>query len=222
MPDANYCQVGQIICTNTANATTGGVLDLTEPDLGTETITGYEVTTDTYVRTETMVTVTETKTSTLEQATTTMEEVTTTVYEPGEYEHFQRMNNPLIIHTETKANEQVRIFIEDMRSKALGMEGVKIDPRDEAVAALDIIDKAIEYALDQATQIGAYSSRLDSTEDTLVTREENTQGAESTIRDADMAREMMSYVRNNLLSQTAQSMLAQANQSASSVLGLLQ
>ena len=84
------------------------------------------------------------------------------------------------------------------------------------------IDAAIEYALNESTTIGSYISRLELTEENLVTASENTQASESTIRDADMANEMMSYTKNNVLAQAAQSMLAQANQNASSVIGLLQ
>lgn len=84
------------------------------------------------------------------------------------------------------------------------------------------IDKAINYVLDQSTQLGSYMTELRFTADNLVTAQENTTSAESTIRDADMAKEMTTYAKENILSQTAQAMLAQANQSAGSVLNLLQ
>jgi len=64
--------------------------------------------------------------------------------------------------------------------------------------------------------------RLDYTDANLTTMSENTQAAESTIRDADMAKEMTAYTKNNVLLQASQSMLAQANQSSSAVLSLLQ
>jgi len=81
---------------------------------------------------------------------------------------------------------------------------------------------AIEYALNQATDIGAYLQRFDYTGLNVTTMTENTQAAESTIRDADMAKEMTAYTKNNVLLQAAQSMLAQANQNSSAVLSLLQ
>ena len=65
-------------------------------------------------------------------------------------------------------------------------------------------------------------SRLAYTSSNLTTASENVQASESTIRDADMAKEMTEYTKNNVLLQAAQSMLAQANQSSSSVLSLLQ
>ena len=85
-----------------------------------------------------------------------------------------------------------------------------------------VIDAAIDYALNESTNLGAYLQRLEHTEANVTIQEENTQGAESTIRDADMAKEMTNYTKNNVLTQAAQSMLAQANQSASGVLSLLQ
>ena len=97
-----------------------------------------------------------------------------------------------------------------------------VTTRHNATVAISVVDGAIQYALDQATQIGAYISRLGFTESNLVISAENTQQSESTIRDADMAREMAEYTKNNVLLQASQSMLAQANQNTSTVLGLLQ
>ena len=109
-----------------------------------------------------------------------------------------------------------------MGPEALGIKNVKIDPKEAALKALGQIDNAIDYALEQATQMGAYGSRLEQTEENLVIASENTQYSESTIRDADMAKEMSAYMRDNILSQASQAMLAQANQSVSGVLSLLQ
>ena len=121
---------------------------------------------------------------------------------------------PLIIHTGTKASQQLRVFINDMRSKALGLTDVAVVPREKAVAALD--------QLDHAVNMGAYQARLGFTRSNLVTASENTQASESVIRDADMARAMTGLTKSNVLAQSAQAMLAQANQSSSSVLSLLQ
>ncbi|HBT80213.1 MAG TPA: hypothetical protein DEA67_09395 [Selenomonas sp.] len=86
---------------------------------------------------------------------------------------------------------------------------------------MSAIDDALEYALNENTRMGAYQTRLDYTTSNLTTSNENTQASESTIRDADMAKEMTGYTKANVLAQSAQAMLAQANQSASSVLQLL-
>ena len=86
----------------------------------------------------------------------------------------------------------------------------------------NVLDNAVQKALDQQTTIGSVQSRLSYTSSNLTTASENVQASESTIRDADMAKEMTEYTKNNVLLQAAQSMLAQANQSSSSVLSLLQ
>ncbi|MBR3721613.1 MAG: hypothetical protein IKN12_02525 [Selenomonadaceae bacterium] len=109
-----------------------------------------------------------------------------------------------------------------MRLDALGIKDTEIIPREKAQESLEIIDAAINYALDQATSLGAYYNELEFTESNLTNATENTVASESMIRDADMAKAMVSYTKNNILSQATQSMLAQANQNAGSVVGLLQ
>ncbi|SEH21970.1 flagellin [Selenomonas sp. KH1T6] len=193
--------------------------DTTDPSVYETTV--YNVTTETITTTTVSTTVNETKTTTYETYTEIREDITTSVYEKKELE-VTRINVPLIIHTGPKANEELRVYIEDMGPEALGILDVKIDPREAAIKALGKIDHAIDYALDQATQMGAYISRLEQTEENLVIASENAQSSESTIRDADMAKEMMAYTKDNILTQSAQAMLAQANQSAGGVLSLLQ
>ena len=84
------------------------------------------------------------------------------------------------------------------------------------------VQSRLEYTQSNLTTIGAAMSRLEYTQSNLTTASENVTAAESTIRDADMAKEMTEYTKNNVLMQAAQSMLAQANQSSSNVLSLLQ
>ena len=83
-------------------------------------------------------------------------------------------------------------------------------------------DDALNYLLDAATTLGAQARRLQFTNDNITVSTENTQAAESAMRDADMAKEMTAYTKFNVLAQASQSMLAQANQTSSSVLSLLQ
>jgi len=128
----------------------------------------------------------------------------------------------LVIHTGTKANQHLRVIINSMDTGTLGIQPLPVNPRDAAVAALSSIDGAIDYSLNENTRMGAYQSRLSYTIDNLVTASENTQSSESVIRDADMAKAMTEHAKYNILSQSAQSMLAQANQNSSSVLSLLQ
>ena len=127
----------------------------------------------------------------------------------------------------TKANQSIRVGFADMRAKSLGLENAKqervsVTTRENAVASLAKFDYAIAKALDMQTTIGSIQSRMEHTINNLTVSSENVQSSESTIRDADMAKEMTEYTKNNVLMQAAQSMLAQANQSSSSVLSLLQ
>ena len=114
-----------------------------------------------------------------------------------------------------------------MRSTALGLKGndgetLNVSTQVKANAAINVLDNAIQKALDQQTTIGAIESRLEYTANNLTTASENVTTSESTIRDANMAKEMTEFTKNNVLSQAAQSMLAQANQQSSGVLSLLQ
>lgn len=129
--------------------------------------------------------------------------------------------NPLWIQHGTQAGQRMHIHIGDMRSRALGIDNAKVTTRENANDAIGIIESAIAAALDEATNLGAYLQRLESTDANITTMNENDQATESTIRDADMAKEMVEYTKYNLLTQSSQSMLAQANQESSSILGLL-
>ena len=84
-----------------------------------------------------------------------------------------------------------------------------------------MFDNALIRATDAAVNIGAVQNRLKYTSNNLVVASENVQASESTIRDADMAKEMTAYTKNNVLTQASQAMLAQANQNSSTVLSLL-
>ena len=88
--------------------------------------------------------------------------------------------------------------------------------------AINVLDDAIQKALDEQTNIGAVENRLETTINNLTTSSENLTAAKSTICDTDMAKEIMEYTKNNILMQASQAMLAQANHSTSSVLSLLQ
>lgn len=84
------------------------------------------------------------------------------------------------------------------------------------------VQKAISMVSEQRSKLGAIQNRLEHTIANLDNIAENTQSAESRIRDTDMAEEMVEYSKNNILAQAGQSMLAQANQSTQGVLSLLQ
>ena len=136
-------------------------------------------------------------------------------------------DNAIVLQTGTKANQAIKVGLTDMRAEALGLQSstgqtLNISTQEYANAAINVLDTAVQKALDQQTTIGSVESRLEYTSTNLTTASENVQSSESTIRDADMAKEMTNYTKNNVLLQAAQSMLAQANQNSSSVLSLLQ
>ena len=99
---------------------------------------------------------------------------------------------------------------------------IQVTTREAANAAINVFQNALIKATDQAVAIGAAQNRLGFTSSNIVTASENVQDSESVIRDSDMAKEMTAYTKNNVLTQAAQAMLAQANQSSSAVLSLLQ
>ena len=136
-------------------------------------------------------------------------------------------DNSIVMQIGTKAGQTIKAGLSDMKATALGLQGfdgttLSVGNQENANAAINVIDNAIQKALDQQTTIGSIESRLEYTQANLTTASENVTAAESVIRDADMAKEMTEYTKNNVLMQAAQSMLAQANQSSSNVLSLLQ
>ena len=149
-----------------------------------------------------------------------------------QFKQYQRAENKtgdmsLNFHIGSEANVAIKVGMSDMRSQALGLkgsDGTRIDvyTKEHANAAINVIENALTKALDQQTTIGAIEARLEYTSTNLTTSSENVQAAESTIRDADMAKEMTNYTKSNVLLQAAQAMLAQANQNSSAVLSLLQ
>ena len=117
---------------------------------------------------------------------------------------------------------RLNVSIKATDSKSLGLSALDISTQEGAAKALDSIKAAINYVSDVRGTLGATQNRLDHTINNLSVMEENIQDAESTIRDTDVAEEMMAYTKNNILIQSAQAMLAQANQVPQGVLQLLQ
>ncbi len=109
----------------------------------------------------------------------------------------------------------------DEEGNATNIREIDILTSENAQAAVDVIKNAINYVSGVRGDLGAYQNRLEHTQNNLSVMAENIQDAESTIRDTDVAEEMMSYVKNNILVQSAQAMLAQANQVPQGVLQLL-
>ena len=127
---------------------------------------------------------------------------------------------------------QMNLKIGNMHVNAMGtmdangnvtksIEDIDISTQAGAQEAVDVIKNAINYVSSVRGDLGAIQNRLEHTQNNLSVMAENIQDAESTIRDTDVAEEMMSYVKNNILVQSAQAMLAQANQVPQGVLQLL-
>ena len=136
-------------------------------------------------------------------------------------------DNALVFQVGTKANQSIKVGFSDMRAKALGLRSddgdtLSVATQKKANAAICVLDLALQKVLNMQTTVGSIQSRLDFTVSNLTVSNENTNAAESVITDSDMAKEMTAYTKNNVLVQASQSMLAQANQSSSSVLSLLQ
>ena len=117
---------------------------------------------------------------------------------------------------------QLKVQIKSMTTTSLGIDDIDIGDPAGAKAAIDKIKTAINEVSKTRGTLGANQNRLEHTIKNLSVMEENIQNAESAIRDTDVAEEMMSYTKNNILIQSAQAMLAQANQVPQGVLQLLQ
>ena len=122
------------------------------------------------------------------------------------------------------AGQVIDLSIDNMDASSLGITSSTVDvsTNSAAGAAMTAIQAAIDTVSTQRSNLGAVQNRLEHTIANLDTTSENTSSAESRIRDTDMAKEMVTYSKNNILAQAGQSMLAQANQLTQGVLSLLQ
>jgi flagellin len=118
-------------------------------------------------------------------------------------------------------SQNMQLSIDNMSSAALGVNSLKIGNQGQANVAIKVIDTATQKVSAQRSALGAVQNRLEHTINNLGTASENLTAAESRVRDVDMAKEMMEFTKNNILSQAAQAMLAQANQQPQGVLQLL-
>ena len=122
---------------------------------------------------------------------------------------------------------QMDVSVGDMHTNAMGTKGgqsiadIDIGTQAGAAKAVDVIKNAINYVSSVRGTLGATQNRLEHTANNLSVMAENIQDAESSIRDTDIAEEMMAYTKNSILVQSAQAMLAQANQVPQGVLQLL-
>ena len=142
---------------------------------------------------------------------------------------FSRVNPKasMWFHIGANANQRKRVYIGTMTAQAFNMKDgtgtiqMKLSTPGGANNAVSVLDTALQKLSKQRADLGAYYNRLDMTSRGLMTAYENIQAAESRIRDADMAEEMVQFTRGQVLTQTGTSMLSQANLQSQSVLRLL-
>jgi len=125
-------------------------------------------------------------------------------------------------------DQNARVYIGTMTAQALGLKGaqgtedvVSISDPEAANATLGAVDSALVTVSKQRADLGAYQNRFEMAAKGINIAAENTQAAESRIRDTDMAAQMVEFTKNQILTQSGTAMLAQANSQSSNVLGLL-
>lgn len=136
---------------------------------------------------------------------------------------FSGANNKMKLQVGALSGQSIDFSIANMCATKIGLKAsLSVSTFTKAGTYMKAVQDAIETVSKQRSAMGAIQNRLEHTIANLDTTSENTQSAESRIRDTDMASEMVTYSKNNILAQAGQSMLAQANQSTQGVLSLLQ
>lgn len=132
-----------------------------------------------------------------------------------------RANGSANLQIGANSNQQLNLSIGDMRATSLGVKSLGVKTQSQANTAIKVIDEATKKVSSERANLGAAQNRLEYTISNLDNTAENLTSAESTLRDVDMAKEMMEYSKNNILNQAAQAMISQANQQPQNVLQLL-
>lgn len=136
---------------------------------------------------------------------------------------FSGTTNKMKLQVGALSGQSIDFSIANMCASKIGLKAaLSVSTFTKAGSYMKSVQGAIEVVSKQRSAMGAIQNRLEHTIANLDTTSENTQSAESRIRDTDMASEMVTYSKNNILAQAGQSMLAQANQSTQGVLSLLQ
>lgn len=135
---------------------------------------------------------------------------------------FSGTTNKMKLQVGALSGQSIDFSIANMCASKIGLKAaLSVSTFTKAGSYMKLVQDAIEVVSKQRSAMGAIQNRLEHTIANLDTTSENTQSAESRIRDTDMASEMVEYSKNNILAQAGQSMLAQANQSTQGVLSLL-
>ncbi len=127
----------------------------------------------------------------------------------------------LQVGSDNKEDQRIYVAVGDMSAKGLGVDTVDISDQESAQKAIDTIQSALQSVSATRADLGAAQNQLEHTNNNLSTMSENLTSAESQIRDVDMSDEYVQYSKNQILSQAATAMLAQANTQPQNVLTLL-
>ena len=135
-------------------------------------------------------------------------------------------DNSLVLQTGTKPNQNIKASLGGIDARSLGLQGsdgsyLNVGTQANANAAINVIDNAINKVLEQSTNVGALSSRLEYTHSNLTTQSENLTAAMTTLISADIAKEITNMATDSMLAQASQAMLAQSYQNSSWFLNLL-
>ncbi|MFD2867747.1 flagellin [Kurthia populi] len=128
---------------------------------------------------------------------------------------------PLKIQAGASAGQTIDLTMNDMSADAIGITDASIATRDEADASISTLDAAIKSVSMERSRLGAYQNRMEHAYNVNVNTAENVTAAESRIRDADIAKEMMNFTKANILQQAAQYAMAMHMQTAQGMLQLL-
>jgi flagellin len=146
----------------------------------------------------------------------------------GTFARNSAVNRVMQFQIGANMDQSETVFIGTMTAMALGLEGAQgaddglsISAPEKANMAIGKLDNALKQVSKQRADLGAYQNRFEMASKGVAVASENLQAAESRIRDADMAKEMVSYTKNQILAQAGTAMLAQANTSSQSVMQLL-
>ena len=147
----------------------------------------------------------------------------------GRFAENSATNNVMTFQVGANMDQRVQAFIGTMTATALGLKGaqgtdeqISISTPDLANMTIGTIDAALKSVSRQRADLGAYQNRFEMASNGIAVAAENMQGAESGIRDTDMASAMVEYTKNSILTQAGTAMLAQANSQSQNVLALLQ
>ena len=134
---------------------------------------------------------------------------------------FAGEESSLMLHVGANVDQRKAISVGDMTATGLGITQISLATADDANGALATFDEALKTLNKQRADLGAYQNRFEVAQKGIAIAAENLQAAESVIRDADMANEMVNFTRDNILIQAGSAMLAQANTKTQSVMRLL-